>query len=955
MDLTAVYDWANLTAKYDIPDTSTTFVSIQTQTSEGLNGEGESGEEEENWIWSEWADVSNDHQVGDTHTFTINSPVAKYIKVKINFTSSDQIFSPRVDEFSVFYYQDMEVPNNPTSSTAYSQAGVGQQIITNPTGESWFNYVQPYFTWPSAGESGGASDNPNPGGSGIAGYYVCFGIGEDCDDAFGDGTFQTENTFTAPLLAAASNDHTNSGKTYNLLVKAVDNANLVDDESYQVFTYKFDNTIPTSPSDMTVNPLSFTAIDKFDFTWESDAADPAIGSTIDRLEYQTGDEDINDPAGWHSLDASATSLTLPLYEGENLLHAGAYQARNTFRLRVVDKAGNYSVPITQDFLFSATAPTPPQAIRVDPEGVSTSNVFTFYWDKPASFTGDPTKIKYYYSVGDPPDAYNTVETSATVAGPGPFATKKGVNRFFVAAKDETGNIDYSMYAVVEFTAETSAPGAPLTVQSFDTSNRETEEYSVALKWAAPTSYDAGNFAGYAIFRSEDNENFSEVATTTGTAFIDVNLESKLYYYYVKSKDKTNNYSIASSTTSLTPTGKYTSPPTIVSEPKITIKAFEATISWSTNRVASSFAEFGKVMALGETDGQVDIVTDHIVELKGLSAGTKYFYRAKFIDPDGNVGTSEITTFTTLPPPTISEVAVTDIQLNTAYVNWKTNTNATCTLKYGTNSIEETAGGSSHIQKIDKLMPASSYTVQISCIDDDLNNFTSDEYSFSTPEEPTVSEVTVQNKENVDLPTVTVQYKTNVPTTTYVTFKSSAEGNANTYLVNDRVTEHTAEIEGLDPAVEYVLQVSGVDEHNLQAKPIEQKITTRTDSRPPKIMTNRAVGRILSRGKTAQANIYIKIETDESTRIKIGYAKGIVTKSFEQTASDDNLNTYHLITIPAESGQVYSFQVEAYDDANNKTVSDPTTLAIDQARANATEIVTGAFVNQFGWISKFAGQ
>jgi len=955
IDLLSVYDWANLTAKYTIPDTSATFVSIQTQTSTGLNGEGESGDDEENWIWSEWSDVSNDHQVGDTHTFTINSPAAEYIKIKINFTSSDQILSPRVDEVSVYYYQDIEAPNNPTSSTAYSKAGVGQVEISNPSGDAWFNYVQPYFTWPAAGEAGGASDNPNPGGSGIAGYYVCFGEGEDCDDAFGDGTFQTDNSFTAPLLAASSNDYTNSGKTYNLLVKAIDNANLIDDESYQVFVYKFDNRLPTNPSDITVNPLSFTAIDNFEFTWENDAADPTVGSGIDRLEYQTGDEDQYDPAAWHSLDASDVALTLPLYEGETLIHAGAYQARNVFRLRVVDKAGNYSVPITQDFLFSATAPTPPQTLRVDPEGISTSNSFTFFWERPASFTGDPAKIKYYYSIGDPPDEYNTVETSATVAGPGPFATKRGVNRFFVVAQDETGNIDYSMYAMVEFTAETSAPGAPLNVLSFDTSNRETEEYSAAIKWAAPTSYDPENFAGYAIFRSDDNENFEEVATTTGTAFIDVNLESRLYYYYVKSKDRTNNYSIASSTTSVTPTGRYTTPPTIVSEPKVTVQAFEATVSWSTNRVASSFVEFGKVMALGETNGQVDSVTDHTVELKGLSAGTKYYYRAKHIDPDGNIGMSEIANFETLPPPTISEVSITDIQLNTAYVSWETNTSATCTLEYGGGgsnmSVEESSGGTSHVQKIDKLVPASTYTAQISCVDEDLNTFDSDEYSFSTPEEPRVSEITVQNKENVDLPTVVVQYKTNVPTTTYITFKGSGEGSPQTYLTNERVTEHTAEIEGLDPAVEYTLNISGIDEHNIQAKPIEQKITTRTDSRPPKIITNRAVGRVLGRGKTAQANLYIKIETDEVTRVKVGYAKGITTKSFEQTASDDNLNTYHLITIPSESGQVYSFQIEAYDEANNKTLSEPTTLAIDQARANATEVVTGTFLNQFGWIEK----
>ena len=179
------------------------------------------------------------------------------------------------------------------------------------------------------------------------------------------------------------------------------------------------------------------------------------------------------------------------------------------------------------------------------------------------------------------------------------------------------------------------------------------------------------------------------------------------------------------------------------------------------------------------------------------------------------------------------------------------------------------------------MPANDYKIQISCLDSDANNFKSDEYLFSTPEEPTVSNITIDNKENVDLPTIVIAYKTNVPTTTYILFKGAQESGQHTYLISDRTLEHSAEITGLDPSVEYTLQISGVDEHSIAAKSVEQKITTRFDSRPPVIVTSRAIGKVMGRGKSAQANVYIRVETDEPTKIKIGYAKGIVTKSFEE--------------------------------------------------------------------------
>ena len=923
LNLVSVYKWANFSVNYTLPNN--TFVTFETRTSaDGVT-------------WDNWTNISNEQVFGTTHTFKINSAPNGYLQVRASLSSSDRIFSPLITDYSVSYYQDVTEPTNPSAVSAYTSVAKTAGITTN----TWYNHTAPYFEWPAADAVGGATDGS--GGSGVAGYFVYFGTDSNADPV----AFQTTNTYTAGSLSA--------GQTYYLKIMTEDNAGVITASSYSAFTYKFDNIAPTNPSLISVNPTGYTATDNFVFTWSGDADDSFSG--LSKLQYRT-DGDVSDT--WTDImNPTDITVTLP-----NVSHiVGAYQSgKNKFYLRVVDGAGNASTSLLHAYYYSASAPTPPQNLTATPTS-STANSFSFSWGTPASFAGDEAAIVYHYSINVLPTANNSVSTALNAAGPSAFATQKGENLFFVVAEDESGNIEYGNYAVVSFEADTSNPPIPGTVQIFDTSDRENSKYGIAVKWARPDGIDSANFDGFVIYRSEDNVTFAEIAKTTGSAYVDsgeivlpsgdTTLESKLYYYYIKSKDKTSNYSAASSTVSIVPTGKYTTAPKLVGTPSYTTQSFQATFKWATDRVASSFIEYGKSISLGETTGQVDSVTTHEVLVKGLDAGTKYFYRVKYIDPDGNIGTSNIDTITTLDPPVISEVNITDIQLNTAYVNWTTNVSATCTLDYGAYSVEETSAGSSHVQKIDKLQPNSDYQAQIECVDGDLNTFSSDQYSFSTPEEPVVSEVTVENKENVDLPTITITYKTNVPTSTLIYYKSGVDGN-HTYLVEDLVTEHTAEISALDPAVEYTVLVTGNDQYNIQADSYEQKITTRTDSRPPKILSNKAMGRVSGRGNNAQANVYIKIETDEPSRIHVAYAKGIVTKSFEQSTSDDALNTYHLITIPAEAGDVYSYQIEASDEAGNKSTTDAVTVPVEQSKANATEVITRTFLNNFGWITSIRG-
>ena len=918
LDLVDVYRWANLEVNYsEVDNTSLTFY---TRSSSDGNE------------WSAWDVATNEENQGSNQYFyNIVSPVARYIQVKAVFTSSNQVYSPLLNEIKVNYYQDVTIPINPSALISYSNSSK----TTGIDNSTWYSHSNPYFEWPIADTTNGATDGT--AGSGVAGYYVYFGTNINADPYI-DGSYQTGVIYDSNNLV--------SGSTYYLKIKTIDNAGKVATDAYTAFVYKYDSTAPTNPTDISVTPAGYTASDSYSFLWEADATDANSG--LDKFQYQTG----GDGATWYDInDSDTVSLSLPNDDHSE----GAYQSgKNWFYIRTVDQAGNVSSALEQAYYFSLSAPSPPRNLTVDPAS-STVNSFSFEWEQPESFIGDETKLKYLYSINALPNAFNTVETSLTAAGPGPFATQKGANRFYVVAMDEAENIDYELYSYVDFEANTTAPGAPINVQIFDTSDRENEEYSVAVKWTAPGLIDEDNFSGYVVYSSEDQETWTQVATTSGTAYVDTELESKVYYYYLKAKDNTNNLSIASSEVSIIPTGRYTTPPTLVTEPDFTVHAFEAEFDWATNRVASSFIEYGESMSLGETTGQVDSVTAHMVEVKGLSAGTKYYYRAKFIDPDGNIGTSDIYTIETLPPPTISKVVISDVGLTSATIAWSTNASASCTFKYGEGSlgstIEETSSGSSHVIKLSDLNSSTTYKFQIDAIDGDLNEFSSDEYNFTTLEQPLVSELTAENKDNVDLPTVIVKYKTSLETTTLVKFKNSGESSYHNNLDNEKKTEHEVEISGLVPSIEYEIVASGVDVFGVEAVVQEINITTRADSRPPGVLSNRAVGRVVGRGKNSNANMYIKIETDEVTKAKIFYSGGIVMNNFEQSSSEDPFNTYHLMTIPVDPGKVYSYIVKLYDESGNETLTKPATVVIEGAKENATEIVTNTFANKFNWISK----
>jgi len=120
-----------------------------------------------------------------------------------------------------------------------------------------------------------------------------------------------------------------------------------------------------------------------------------------------------------------------------------------------------------------------------------------------------------------------------------------------------------------------------------------------------------------------------------------------YQLILISKDKGGNE--ARLEIELTTPVKPYAPPPIISEVKVfNITDSSATITWQTDRPATSHIEYGTTDAYSSTTPPDDeLTTSHSVTLTGLKPSTTYYFEMKSQDASGNEATSEARTFTTI--------------------------------------------------------------------------------------------------------------------------------------------------------------------------------------------------------------------------------------------------------------------------------------------------------------------
>lgn len=933
-DLGNNYDYANISLQY----TSATNTSLTVFTRSSADSE----------TFSSWAEVSKERSTGNTYKYKINSPAQRYLQVKFEIVSADGVYSPEIEEYTINYYQDSLIPSNPTDLGAYSTATQSASLTTN----NWYFHESPQFDWPDAEATGGASDTAT--GSGVAGYWVYFGTDQDAE-ATVSGSLQTETEYTASEMT--------SGESYYLKIRTVDDAGNLALQDWQPFVYQFDNENPSNPQTLTADPPGYTASNSYDFAW-SGATDSASG--VAQYCYKTGEDDFDETC---TLEASISGVL-------------AYQTgTNTFYIRAKDEAGNMpSEYSTAPYYYNSTAPSPPQNLTVTAsqpkDGDTTSsevNEFAFSWDPPESYYGQQSGLLYYYSINSQPTANNVNEVGLTntYLPASAYGTQEGENQFYVVAKDEAGNIDYTLYSTVTFSVDTAAPSIPRDIEIADVSVKSTESWKLAFSWDTPTSSGSSGIDHYKVYRTTIDDadctsgfsDFSFLATTTVTSYVDTSLEQDYYYYCVKACDSINNCSAVSDTVNMYPDGRWTTAPDLTASPSATVKTKTASIAWSTNRTCNSFVKYGTSSGdFGEEVGSSTHVTSHEVDLEGLDPGTTYYYKAFWTDEDGNTGESDEYSLATNPAPVVSNVKASDVDLYSAYITFTIAHATQAKIQYGESlsyggveTISTSKNEGTYTVKIDDLKDGTEYHFRIVGTDEEENEFVGDDYVFQTLPVPEVTSVRVQQVLGVPSATVRLIWSTNTDVSSIVSYyPTNAPSMARDKIDLVMTSTHEMIVTSLLDETEYQFVIKGQDVAGNQAEAEPITLKTATDVRPPEIQNLEVETSIIGAGEEAKAQIIVSWDTDEPGTTQVEYGEGTGDEYNKKTQKDSTLTANHVVTIPdVDPAKVYHLRALSDDKAQNQGFSYDTVVITPKATKSALNLVIENLSKTFGFLNRLS--
>jgi len=834
--------------------------------------------------------------------------------------------------------------------------------------DAWTNGASPYFSW----------DDGHDADSGILGY--CLYIGEDntakldsTKGFFGDSLIDTGNkcrfatTDTSIDLATAgvlASPLLTSNNFYYLLVQAIDRSGRTYPTTSS-FRFKFDNTPPINPG-FVASPSSFINSKEASFTWPTDGSqapnDGEVGSEIAGLQYRIGDTnwygDIHNDLGDNSdlLINDGIYSTTPSPDYDNIV-----DGINTVYFRTWDTAGNISTSSVSAALKINTsgAPSEPRSITVDPPGESPTNLFSFSWDAPDTFIGDKDNLNYCYTINTLPSVSTCNYTGAgiTSLSAGPYATQPKENKLYVVARDESNNINYLSYDSVNFIAKTAAPGIVGNIDIVDVSIKSTSNWRLAITWDVPTDVGVG-ISNYKIYRSLDNENYTLVGSSSSTTYIDAGLTQQLYYYYVIACDSTNNCSADSPNVSLLPTGKFTEPAELISEPETSDTTTRRTkIQWTTDRASDSKVAIGTKS--GEYSaaeiGNSDQLVVHEIGLDNLAAGTTYYYNVKWTDDDGNTGESQEYTFTTKPAPIIKEVNPAKIGLTSTVINF-TSVDATKVNLYfgesesfgGLQSINTSLDETTYNMEITGLKDGTKYYYQLSAFDSEGSEYDGNIFSFTTPPRPRITNLRFQPVIGEPTSTQSVTWTTNVPSSSTVTY-GKVGTNGTDIQISKLEIEHKITISGLEDDSEYFLIAQSRDADGNLAVSDRQVFKTALDTRPPEVSDVSIETSIRGTGVEARGQVIASWKTDEPSTSQVGYAEGSTATVFNnKTTEDTQMTTEHIVVLSnLPTSRVYSIQVMSYDKARNIGLGESEASIIGRANESVLTIILNALQRIFG--------
>lgn len=932
--------------------------------------------------------IADDADMSDNACVTDGHQYFQYQVVLNSGSGSTPIFE---DISLAFVAQDQTAPVTNASGIAMSTASSGGIAVEE--GE-WNNVAAPYFSWTAGAD--------NEGGVGLKGYCLYMGTDNAGDPASTAGLLtnspvSTVGTTCGFITASTSLDLSSgsylsvalsSGSTYYLNIKAIDIAYNVFSGSAQSFYFDQDNTAPTNLAYISTPSTVFANVNDMSFSWPSTGVSSASDnhSGLLGLQYQ-----INDTSGvWKGTETDSTCGVdyVPLSDGSYTLTeaqdaASIALGNNIVYVRAIDTACNSSTIAsyrTGNISYGGAAPTfatscqLTNGVTVTPT-TSDENNFALSWETATPAEGQSITNYYYMINTSPPALLSTINSNTATYidnGTGTSVTAdalggavKGSNTVYVVVVDDADNYSASNCLQGQFTLDSELPDPPLNLAASDSSIKNSSLWRASLGWDEPAYTGTGELT-YQVERSSDGETWTVVTTTSGTSFIDTVPESQLYYWRVATYDSSSESQASPSyanAVSLIPKGTFDTPPELTSGPTVTnITTKRATISWGTNRKSDSRIQFGTESGtyFDEEPSNSDQVTSHEIKLNNLAPGTTYYYKAKWTDEDGNVGTSVEKTFTTAAAPKVKEARATSISISSAVIEFTVANASQVKILYGpTNSygsvktVSTGTAESTYTVQLTDLTDETKYFFQIDTLDSEGDEYTGDVNSFTTLPRPRLSQVRIQQVKGAAQPTVLVTWLSNTPISSIVSYYPSDDPSLSRDEVDVKLTsgQHRMVIRGLLPQRGYQLQVRGRDRLGNEAVSDVINFTTASDTRPPLISDLRVEGSILKNGADGSlAQLTVSWTTDEAAMSQVEFGEGTGSVYSQRTQQDANLKYNHLVVISGLTpSKVYHFRALAEDDAGNLAESIDTVTITPKATDNALDLVIGNLSEAFGFL------
>lgn len=900
-----------------------------------------------------------------------------------------------IQSISLEYGNDAAPPGEVPAITTYQENG-GQVIQEH----AWISHANPYYTWSSAVD--------DDAGSGVKGYCLYLGEDSSADPQMTKGVIGGISPIEVPgcpyAVAGTSfdtavsgltddiNDGDEAGRTFYFTIRVVDNAGNLSATSTQT-NYRLDDDAPfaylaLSSESGVINHKDFT------INWS-----PAFyGPPVDQLSGVAGVkycitnillgfqgcglyENESDRNHWFGLDHGSgrpddPTDIIPFNQKTYKMRPVDFDriddnGLNSVLVSVLDNAGNSTIFDGHDgsdfsqlvVNISQAAPSAPLNLAVTPP-TNSVNQFSFSWSNPSTYVGPPQAIKYCWTVNEPiaSDASNCNWTAAGAhALPnGAYAMRQGQNTLYLMAKNQAENFNAQNVTSIDFTANTAAPGAPQNVDVSDVSVRATSAWKLALSWSPPTVHPEG-IDSYKILRSLDNVTYSEVGntTTSNLSFIDTNLNQSLYYYKVQACDNAGACSTMSDAVSMKPSGRFTSPATLVGGPTLSgVGTHTATMKWTTNRDSDSKVAIGTSSGnyAPEETGSSDQTPSHSVGLASLQAGTTYYYVVKWTDVDGNTGTSPEYSFSTIPAPTVGEVTVSNIGVGSATVNFTVSYASSIRLYYGESSdlgrvkqINTSSSKSTYAIPLDDLRDGTRYVFKLNGFDADGKEYPEQGtlYSFTTLAMPKVTNVRFQTMEDEPSSTQKITWDTNVLATSELSY--GVQGTRAEEVIDSKLTlSHEVVVRNLEDDKQYELIVRSRDSLGNVARSDVQVLRTALDTRPPRLADVSIDVQIKGTSGDAQGQIVISWHTDEPATSQVSFALGAAGASTSLTSEDARLTTEHVVVVSNLSlSSIYQVKAISHDKSGNLAQSDPETVIIGRGSDNIFSIIFSSLQRIFG--------